>query len=1542
MIRPFTKVFSFIVPLLVSLELQAQTTITQWNFNSNPPDASTSTGSTIASTGLGTVSAIGGTTSSFASGSANLGSSDPATTDNTGWGITTFPAASAANKTGGIQFNVSTAGYQDIQVSFDLRHSSTASRYEQLQYTLDASATTPVWVDFGAAGDGNAGDTWFNNRSFNLTSVTGLNNNANAAFRVVSTFNAGTSYSPSNSTSTYATSGTWRFDMVTVKGTSGTPVDVTPPVAQVYKTTSNTTSYIKFSEALSVASATNTANYVFNPALAVSNATLSASGDTVYLTHAAITDGLPYNLTVVNVQDLAANPMASTNFSLLFNGSLPNLVITEIAHSPNTMEFIEVYNAGTTSVNLNGLIWTDGTTGDFPNLTLAAGANILFSTNPTSSAALMGGTYYTINSGLGASTDVLIIRNSLNQVVDSVEYFVGTNSWPAAPASAPYGYSFELNAATNNNAIGSNWSVPMNVISSSSGPIIATPGVYPPPAVNPAPQVTSFKQTSATSAYVVFNQAVVSSSATTLSKYSFSPSLSVSNATINAGNDTVTLTFAAMPNGVAHILTVSGVVNASNVPNTTANLNLIWNQSLPNLVITEIIHSPNEVEMIEVYNAGTTSINLGGLIWANGTTGNFPVTALSAGATAVFATAPVTASAILNVAPVYTINNGLGSSNDILVIKNSLGQNVDSVEYFVGTNGWPTAPTGQYSYSFELTAATADNSIGANWIAPQNPVTPQPTQGVITATPGVYPTPPYTPITTSVSFVGGTKVSVNETTATVNIIAKLNGNNAAAASVDLQVLPISTATSGQDYMAPATMQFSWLPNANGANDTLTFTINNDLLPENAEYFIVRMINPVNITLPATNVNHFTVFINDNDMQAPAATNQLTLSHLSSFNNGTSGVNSAEIVAHDPVSQRLFIANSIGAKIDIVNFRNPSAATLINSISVTPYGNINSIAVKNGIVAAAIENAIPEQPGKVVFFDTNGVYISQVSVGAMPDMITFNNAGTKVLTANEGQPNNAYTVDPEGSVSIVDITSGVASVTQANVATATFTSFNSQITALRAAGIRIFGPGATVAQDMEPEYIAISANDQTAWVTCQENNAFAVIDLTTNTVTQLLPLGKKDHSLAANSLDVSDQGTEIQLANWPVKGIYMPDAIAQYTVGGQTYLVTANEGDAREYSGLDETGRVGDATYVLDSATFPYRDALKANIGRLNITRASGDLDGDGDYDEIHAYGGRSISIWNATTGALVWDSGNELELITSKHPVYAAIFNASNANNTLKNRSDDKGPEPEGVIIASMGGKTYAFIALERIGGCMVYNITNPSAPAYVTYINTRTLTSYGGDNGAEGIIFIDSSKSPNGLPIVILANEVSSTLSFFQVGDNVPLSIDMDGVAAYNSGNKNEIVWNTIAEEKGDEFEIQRSKDGFSFKEIGTVKAKGKSSKYVFVDENPVVGTNYYRIAIKNMNGTIYYTKTVTAIMDSKAHETVLYPNPATNVLYLMNNDHSEGGIAIYDINGLLVKKQSLHAELNVLDIQILSRGTYMVKYPQNGQTKTVKFIKQ
>jgi hypothetical protein len=507
--------------------------------------------------------------------------------------------------------------------------------------------------------------------------------------------------------------------------------------------------------------------------------------------------------------------------------------------------------------------------------------------------------------------------------------------------------------------------------------------------------------------------------------------------------------------------------------------------------------------------------------------------------------------------------------------------------------------------------------------------------------------------------------------------------------------------------------------------------------------------------------------------------ELELKFLGRYQSGIFGPDrsAAESLAHDPGTQRLFVVNVAAGAIDVIDISNPNLPSKLFSIDLTPFGShANSVAVHDGIVAAAVEDTVPTDPGKAVFFNANGQFLSAVIVGVLPDMITFTPNGQKVLVANEGQPSQDYTIDPEGSVSIIDMRRGAPNITQADVITADFKAFNNVPLDPR---IRIFGPNATVAQDLEPEYITVSHDSKTAWVTLQENNAIAKLDIERGIFTQLFALGFKDHQRLRRGLDASDRDNAIHIANWPVKGMYQPDAIASYRYRGETFLVTANEGDARDYDAFSEEARV--STLDLDLAAFPDSAMLKqnANLGRLTVTNATGKNE-DGKFAELYVFGARSFSIWDEH-GRLVFDSGDEFErLIAERFPNF---FNSDNGANNFDDRSDNKGPEPEDVTIARLFERVYAFIGLERIGGVMIYDITNPHHVSFVDYFNSRDFTvpvcdqaddddcEQGsvpnpavGDLGPEIVHFIAAGDSPNGKPLLAVSHEISGTTTLYEI----------------------------------------------------------------------------------------------------------------------------------------------------------------------------------
>lgn len=494
------------------------------------------------------------------------------------------------------------------------------------------------------------------------------------------------------------------------------------------------------------------------------------------------------------------------------------------------------------------------------------------------------------------------------------------------------------------------------------------------------------------------------------------------------------------------------------------------------------------------------------------------------------------------------------------------------------------------------------------------------------------------------------------------------------------------------------------------------------------------------------------------------------------------VGAAEIPAYDADSKRVFLVNGAAATVDVVDLSDPVNPRRIGSLDLGSTGGAaNSVAIYQGLVAVAVESTPKTNAGSVVFFRAADLSrLATVTVGALPDMLTFTPDGSRVVVANEGEPNSyglPDSADPEGSISIITVNRSGNTVAP-SVRTADFRAFNGQVNELRAAGVRIYGPGATAAQDLEPEYITVSEDGKTAYVTLQENNAIATVDIDAARVTAIRPLGLKNHNLAGMGLDPSDEdggtntnsGTPVfKIGQWPVQGMYLPDAIASYQVGGQTYLVTANEGDARaDWPGFNEEVRIrAHCSNGLDPLVFgadAARLLFDSNLGRLRITSApnGGDTgkNAAGQCTKLWSYGSRSFTIWRASDLSRVYDSGDSLEVITSGSSFVA--FNASHSDNALDSRSASKGPEPEGVVIGRFGAKTFAFVGLERVGGVMVYDITDPAAPKHVTYLNPRSGNT--GDLGPEGLVLIPAAQSPNGKPLLIVGNEQSGTMAVIQI----------------------------------------------------------------------------------------------------------------------------------------------------------------------------------
>lgn len=524
------------------------------------------------------------------------------------------------------------------------------------------------------------------------------------------------------------------------------------------------------------------------------------------------------------------------------------------------------------------------------------------------------------------------------------------------------------------------------------------------------------------------------------------------------------------------------------------------------------------------------------------------------------------------------------------------------------------------------------------------------------------------------------------------------------------------------------------------------------------------------------------------------TENLLVTQVARYDSGQ-GETGTEILAFDKSSNKAFVTNGAVGGFDILSFADVKSGqftqvdstkrVVIEDYGITGMENITSIASHPtaDLIAIAAYGEKTDR-GYIVFTDKDGKYVKHVQVGYLPDMVTFTPDGTKVIVANEGEPENENTAnDPAGSISVIDISSFEHTellFTEEMLDEKVRMSFQ--------------GKGKSYLEQLEPEYVTVSADSKTAYVTLQENNAIATVDLVSNTILHVNGLGVLDHSMTGFEMDANKEDKAIGIEKAPILTFHMPDAIDTFVVAGKTYIITPNEGDSRDYADWEQYSEVGE----IKTKDGVVRNALGVDVPiKLNadnyggysqdelnnfvftpykdykVTIEDGLNDAGTEYEAIYGYGGRSFSIFDAATMTQVFDSGSQFEkIIAQKTPQY---FNINSDEIKVDNRSDDKGPEPETAVVGEIDGKTYAFIALERYSGIMVYDLTDVNVPEFVTLISSRDFSEHAaGDVSPEGLQFIPASDSPTGKALLAATHEISGTVAVYELelGNGVPAPV--------------------------------------------------------------------------------------------------------------------------------------------------------------------------
>ncbi|WP_163438130.1 choice-of-anchor I family protein [Fibrobacter succinogenes] len=477
---------------------------------------------------------------------------------------------------------------------------------------------------------------------------------------------------------------------------------------------------------------------------------------------------------------------------------------------------------------------------------------------------------------------------------------------------------------------------------------------------------------------------------------------------------------------------------------------------------------------------------------------------------------------------------------------------------------------------------------------------------------------------------------------------------------------------------------------------------------------------------------------------------------------TTKMSTAEISAYMPAKKKLFVVGDANV-VEVVDLSNPSEAKKISEVQIP--GNASSVTVHGDLVAVSMLEVEEWRNGQVqvMRYTDNLEVLGLYTVCSQPDMIKFTPDGKNLLVACEGSPSTDFAVDPDGGIGFLTVAKADAeSWKTAEFAVAGFDHLDTN--RLKNAGVRAPGNQGFL-KSLEPEYITVSDDSKLAWVSLQENNAMAIIDVPAKKIKKVFPLGFVDHSRNGFAIDAVSDG-KIDIKNYyPLRGLRQPDGIAAFTAGDRHFVLTANEGapvndykawtDVTSVQELVAQGRL-DETVFTEKITTDLKDLSVSALERCDEGKYRTH---NGKCPYAYTFGSRSVSIFDGETGKLLWDSGEMFERVLAKIAPEYFNWNSKKGKAKMDKRSSDKGCEPENVTVGEVGRRRYAFAGLERSSGIAVFDVTDPEAPKLVDYYLDPL------DRGPEGVLFISADDSPMpGQALLVVGYEYSKTLTIYTI----------------------------------------------------------------------------------------------------------------------------------------------------------------------------------
>lgn len=380
--------------------------------------------------------------------------------------------------------------------------------------------------------------------------------------------------------------------------------------------------------------------------------------------------------------------------------------------------------------------------------------------------------------------------------------------------------------------------------------------------------------------------------------------------------------------------------------------------------------------------------------------------------------------------------------------------------------------------------------------------------------------------------------------------------------------------------------------------------------------------------------------------------------------------------------------------------------------------------------------------------------------------------------------------------------------------------------------------------------------------------------------------------------------------------------------------------------------INGAYLVMNGGTFTTNIQLVINQGNQNgIVRNSGHIITESQYNYIRWKTGATVGNYVFPTGYTTTDylpvtlnktttTAADVRVSTWGTPTNNLAFADSSAVAACTNMNSIYG----GTAITSVVDRWWDIVSPDALTADVTFNYrgventtTNPAA-----ILNAQRW------NGGQWLLPQGAAPGATTGIGALTVNAVSAFSPFVLVNSGGILPIELISFTGKCENNSVHLNWTTITESNNDFFTIEKSTDAINWEVIETKQGSGNSTQlinYSYTDENSFRNTDlvYYRLKQTDYNGRYEYFNPISVSNCASEMELVVYPNPASDVLYIKTEETNNIYNALmYSADGKLIFEEKLSSQqTNAVNIADLASGVYtLILLNETTTNKTVKKI--